>query len=176
MMNFLMSFIKENATLLEEIIEINSVILLISILESILIIMSKLYESKKEEEKNNNKNEVKYKRKELLENSHMLTNKNVYSFTIDMKKYFMNLFFNDIQFVLNFLWQIEYINFFKFFEIEDTFKNPNVSEKISFHTEEKIIKSYYLNKYSSDKTVDPKFFDNYLCVSFFESIMKMVFV
>ena len=98
MMNFLMSFIKENATLPEEIIEINSVILLISILESILIKMSKLYESKKEEEKNNNKNEVKYKRKELLENSHMLTNKNVYSFTIDMKKYFMNLFFNDIQF------------------------------------------------------------------------------
>ena len=47
---------------------------------------------------------------------------------------------------------------------------------MSFHTEEKIIKSYYLNKYSSDKTVDPKFFDNYLCVSFFESIMKMVFV
>ena len=98
MMNFLMSFIEENATLPEEIIEINSVILLISILESILIKMSKLYESKKEEEKNNNKNEVKYKRKELLENSHMLTNKNVYSFTIDMKKYFMNLFFNDIQF------------------------------------------------------------------------------
>ena len=81
--------------------------------------------------------------------------------------------------ILNFLWQIEYINFFKFFEIEDTFKNPNVSEfyeKISFHTEEKIIKSYYLNKYSSDKIVDPKFFDNYLCVSFFESIMKMIFV
>ena len=118
MMNFLMSFIKENATLPEEIIEINSVILLISILESILIIMSKLYESKKEEEKNNNKNEVKYKRKELLENSHMLTNKNVYSFTIDMKKYFMNLFFNDIQFVLNFLWQIEYINFLNFLKLK----------------------------------------------------------
>ena len=47
MMNFLMSFIKENGTLPEEIIEINSVILLISILESILITMSKLYECRK---------------------------------------------------------------------------------------------------------------------------------
>jgi hypothetical protein len=80
--------------------------------------MSKLYESKKEEEKNNNKNEVKYKRKELLENAHILTNKNGYSFTIDMKKYFMNLFFNDIQFVLNFLWQIEYINFLNFLKLK----------------------------------------------------------
>ena len=35
---------------------------------------------------------------------------------------------------------------------------------MSFDTEEKIIKSYYLNKNSSDKTID-KFFDNYLCVS-----------
>ena len=113
MMNFLMSFIKENATLPEEIIEINSVILLISILESILIIMSKLYESKKEEEKNNNKNEVKYKRKELLENSHMLMNKNVYSFTIDMKKYFMNLFFNDIQFVEDIKIIQMFLNFMK---------------------------------------------------------------
>ena len=74
--------------------------------------MSKLNESKKEEEKNNNKNEVKYKRKELLENSHMLTNKNVYSFTIEMKKYFMNLFFNVSEFY----------------------------EKMSFHIEAKIIK------------------------------------
>ena len=114
MMNFLMSFIKENATLPEEIIEINSVNLLISILESILIKMSKLYESKKEEEKNNNKNEVKYKRKELLENSHMLTNKNVYSFTIDMKKYFMNLFFNDIKFSL----ANRIHKFFKFLELK----------------------------------------------------------
>ena len=47
---------------------------------------------------------------------------------------------------------------------------------MSFHTEAKILKSYYLNKNSNDKIVDPKFFDNYLCVSFFESIMKMVFV
>ena len=45
---------------------------------------------------------------------------------------------------------------------------------MSFHTEEKIIKSYYLNKNSSDKTVELKFFDNYLCVSFFELITKMV--
>ena len=49
--------------------------MLISILESILIRMSKLNESKREEEKNNNKNEVKNKREEYLENSHMLTNK-----------------------------------------------------------------------------------------------------
>ena len=56
--------------------------------------MSKLNENKKEEKKNNNKNEVKYKIEESLENSHILTNKNVYSFKIEMKKYFMNLFFN----------------------------------------------------------------------------------
>ena len=47
---------------------------------------------------------------------------------------------------------------------------------MSFHTEAKIIKSYNLNKNISHKTVEPKFFDNYLCVSFFESITKMVFV
>ena len=45
-----------------------------------------------------------------------------------------------------------------------------------FLTKEKIIKNYYLNKNSSDKTVDPKFFDNYLYVSFFKSITKMVFI
>ncbi len=71
--------------------------MLISILESILITISKLNERKKKEEKNNNKNEVKNKREEYLENSHMLTNKNVYSFTIEMKKYFMNLFFNELR-------------------------------------------------------------------------------
>ena len=69
--------------------------------------------------------------------------------------------------------------FFKFFWIEDEFKNIDVSEfyeKMSFHTEAKIIKNYYLDKYSNDKTVDPKFFDNYLYVLFFESITKMIFV
>ncbi len=78
----------------------------ISILEIILIKMSKLYESKKEEEKNNNKNEVKYKREESFENFHKLKNKIVYSFTTEMKKYFMNLFFNDFSLgkILNFLW------------------------------------------------------------------------
>ena len=47
---------------------------------------------------------------------------------------------------------------------------------MSFHTEAKILKSYYLNKNSNDKTIDPKFFDIFLCVSFFESIKKMVLV
>ena len=64
--------------------------------------MSKLNESKQEEEKNNNKNEVKYKREESLENFYTLTNKNVYSFTTEMKKYFIiNLFLmfgEDIEF------------------------------------------------------------------------------
>ena len=186
MMDFLMAFIEESATPPEGIVEISSVILPISILESILITMSKLYESKKEEEKvkNNNKNEIKNKIEDSLENSHTLTNQNVYSFTPEMKKYFMNLFFNDLEFGedIKFSLANRMYQFFKFFGIEDAFKNPAVSEfyeKMSFHTEAKIIKSYYLNKNSSDKSVgvtDPKFFDNYLCVSFFESITKMVFV
>ena len=65
MIYFLIAFIEESTNPLEGIVEINSVILLIIILECILITMNKLFESKKEEEKNNNKNEVKYKRKEL---------------------------------------------------------------------------------------------------------------
>ncbi len=63
MMNFLMSFIEENVTHQEGIVEISS-----------------------------NKNEIKYKREESFENSHMLTNKNIYSFSTEIKKYFMNLF------------------------------------------------------------------------------------
>jgi hypothetical protein len=185
MIYFLIAFIEESMNPPEGIVEISSVILPISILESILITMSKLYESKMEKEKEkNNKNEIKNKREESLENSHTLTNKNVYSFTPEMKKYFMNLFFNDLDFGedIKFSLANRMYQFFKFFGIEDAFKNPAVSEfyeKMSFHTEAKIIKSYYLNKNSSDKSVgvtDPKFFDNYLCVSFFESITKMVFV
>ena len=70
--------------------------------------------------------------------------------------------------------------FFKFFGTEDAFKNPAVCEfylKMSLFPESKIVKQYN----SSNKTmepssgiIDPKFFDNYLCVAFFESITRMV--
>ena len=55
MMGFLIAFIEESATPPEGIVEISSVILQISILENILITMSKLYESKRRKRK------IKYK-------------------------------------------------------------------------------------------------------------------
>ena len=52
--------------------------------------------------------------------------------------------------------------YFKFLELK--MDVSEFYEKISFHTEAKIIKSYYLNKNNSYKTVELKFFDNFICV------------
>ena len=65
-----------------------------------------------------------------------------------MKKYFMNLFFNILQFGedIEFSLANRIYQFFKFFGIEDAFKNPAVSEFheiMSFYTEAKITKNYY---------------------------------
>ena len=203
MMDFLMAFIEESETPTTGIIEISSVILPISILESILITMSKLFEInmlKEEQKKKKEKTKENYRTKmtsitvknsfvdnknhtALDQSKFLLTNKKIYRFTPEMKKYFTEKFFKD----KNLLEDIKFnlanrmYQFFKFFGIEDEFKNPAVSEfyeKMNLFHESKIEKYYYSNKIN-DKILgitDPKFFDNYLCVSFFESITKMVFV
>jgi hypothetical protein len=110
--------------------------------------------------------------------------KKVYKFSPEMKSYFTKQYFDDIDLDQDIRFSLanRMYQFFKFFGIEDTFKNPAVSEfymKMETFPESKIIKQYNTNNKvmePSSGIIDPKFFDNYLCVAFFESITRMVFV
>ena len=128
-------------------------------------------------------------------------NKILYHFTPKMKKFFTEKFYEDIDFRDDIRFQLanRMYQFFKFFGIADEYKNPAVAkffEKMSFFSEKSIIKNYYSskkhrilgNKHQSNEDNDdnlkeniatitnPIFYDNYLCVAFFESITRMVFV
>ena len=125
--------------------------------------------------------------------------KKTYFFTPKMKRFFISKFYDDPDFREDIRFQLanRMYQFFKFFGIADEYKNPAVSkfyEKMSFFTEKSIIKNYYSSKKNrnlnnqkndvSDENIkeniatitNPIFYDNYLCVSFFESITRMVFV
>ena len=131
--------------------------------------------------------------------------KKSYHFTPKMKKFFTEKFYDDSDFRDDIRFQLanRMYQFFKFFGIADEYKNPAVAkfyEKMSFFSEKSIIKNYYSSKkhrisgnrhsqkHQNNEEVDenmkenittitnPIFYDNYLCVAFFESITRMVFV
>ena len=130
-------------------------------------------------------------------------NKKKYHFTPKMKKFFTEKFYDDNDFREDIRFQLanRMYQFFKFFGIADEYKNPAVAkfyEKMSFFSERSIIKNYYSSKKhrlsnnqirlqstgENDENLkeniatitNPIFYDNYLCVAFFESITRMVFV
>ena len=132
--------------------------------------------------------------------------KKSYHFTPKMKRFFTEKFYEDSDFRDDIRFQLanRMYQFFKFFGIADEYKNPAVAkffEKMAFFSERSITKNYYSskkhrisgnrinqNKYQNNDEADenmkeniatitnPIFYDNYLCVSFFESITRMVFV
>lgn len=97
------------------------------------------------------------------------------------------MYFNDVDFgnEIRFALANRMFQFFKLYSIEDSFRNPAVSEfydKMSQFSESKVTRHYgdknrvILNDDKTSTVIDSKFFENYLCVSFFESITRMVFV
>ena len=137
------------------------------------------------------------------ENNQEINKKIIYGFTPTMKKFFNDKFFNDPEFRedIRFGLANRMYQFFKFFGYADECKNPAVSkffEKMSKYSERNIIKNYYIShsnknlsisdennidinennqkKENSEIITNPSFYDNYLCVSFFESITRIVFV
>ena len=182
MMDFLMAFLEESATPENGIIEISSVIIPISILESIVSTMSKLYDIKTADDPSVNKIDDK----ENLSQTRTMDRKS-YKFSPVMKKYFTDLYFNDLELGedIRFALANRMFQFFKLYSIEDSFRNPAVCEfydKMEMLPEPVITKFYYSqnkNILNDDKTTlvtDAKFFENYFCVSFFESITRIVFV
>ena len=148
---------------------------------------------------NNNKNKNISNNNQNVPDNQELNKKMQYGFTPKMKKFFNDKFFNDPEFGedIRFGLANRMYQFFKFFGIEDECKNPAVTkfyEKMSRFSERSIIKNYYnsrknqnLNipnddnnneekKQNSSTITNPSFYDNYLCVSFFESITRIVFV
>ena len=148
---------------------------------------------------NNNKNKNILNNQNIPDNQEL--NKKInYGFTPKMKKFFNDKFFNDPELVedIRFGLANRMYQFFKFFGIEDECKNPAVAkffEKMSKFSEKNIIKNYYNSrrnqnvslsddninnneekKENSTTITNPSFYDNYLCVSFFESITRIVFV
>jgi len=199
MMDFIMAFLEESATPPNGIVEISSVILPATILESIIATMNKLYEDeneeeeKEEEENNKNENDKKnnqkknQKEEKIADKEDNVYIKRNFIFKPEMKKYFGNLYFNSPEFgedgkfaLANRMYQ-----YFKMLGQSTAFKNSYVSEfylKLDMFTLEQVSRAYYnksyklINKVTNAAITDDKFNDQYLCVSFFESITRTVYV
>ena len=104
-----------------------------------------------------------------------------------MKKFFGNLYFSSREFgedgkfsLANRMYQ-----YFKMLGQSTAYKNAYVSEfylKLDMFTLEQVSRAYYnksyklINKVTNAAITDSKFNDQYLCVSFFESITRTVYV
>ena len=197
MMDFIMAFLEESATPPNGIVEISSVILPATILESIIATMNKLYEDQnedyeeKDEDEKNQKDEKKNKKNQKDEKSKEKDEPVIYKrnfiFTPEMKKYFGNLYFNSPDFgedgkfsLANRMYQ-----YFKMLGQSTAYKNAYVSEfyfKMDMFSIEQVSRAYFnksyklINKVTNAAITDDKFNDQYLCVSFFESITRTVYV
>lgn len=180
MMDFLMAFLEESATPSIGVNEISSVILPMTVLESILATMSKLYD-----EKTSTKMQEEHKIEKEKKGANPL--KRIYNFTPEMRRFFTSLYFNDMSIGKNTKFSLanKMYQYFKMLGQSSTFKNPYISEfflKMNMFTEAEVNKAYsnqkdkLINKITKAKITDNRFIDQYLCVSFFESITKTVFV
>ena len=205
MLDFIMAFLEESATPPNGIVEISSIILPATILESIIATMNKIYEDQNEEEdkedkddkddKDNNKkgddkkNNTKKNQKDekIIDKEDRVYIKRNYIFTPEMKKFFGNLYFNSPEFGQDgkFALANRMYQYFKMLGQSTSFRNSYVSElyfKLDMFTVEQVSKAYYnksfklINKVTNAAITDDKFNDQYLCVTFFESITRTVFV
>ena len=171
MIDFIMAFLEESATPSSGIVEISSVLLPATILDSVIATMCKLYEEKTQ--KDETTKEIQLKRS--------------YYFSPEMKKFFTGLYFNDMEFGENekFALANRMYQYFKMLGQSANFKNAFVSDfytKMEMFTETQVIRAYYnkkeklINKVTNAAITDQKFIDQYLCVCFFESITRTVFV
>ena len=204
LMEFIMAFLEESATPPNGIVEISSVLLPSTILDSIIATMNKLYEDVIDEENNKfkkihenikkridekfSKNGKKsFNMKGELDKEDKVYIKRTFKFTPEMKEYFSDLYFKSPDFgedgkfgLANRMYQ-----YFKMLGQSTAYKNSYVSEfyfKLDMFTDEQVKKAYYnknfklINKVTNAAITENKFNDQYLCVSFFESITRTVFV
>ena len=207
LMDFIMAFLEESATPSNGIVEISSVLLPSTILDSIIATMNKLYEDVTDEENNkykskndengsnpkkisedkNAKNEKKSNVKGDLDKEDKIYIKRTFKFTPEMKDYFKELYFKSPEFggdgkfeLANRMYQ-----YFKMLGQSTAYKNSYVSKfyfKLDMFTDEQVKKAYYnknyklINKVTNAAITENKFNDQFLCVSFFESITRTVFV
>ena len=209
LMDFIMAFLEESATPPNGIVEISSVLLPSTILDSIIATMNKLYEDLTDEENNryknknnkedkekigikiseekNQKNEKKTNSKGDMDKEDKIYIKRTFKFTPEMKDYFKELYFKSPEFggdgkfeLANRMYQ-----YFKMLGQSTAYKNSYVSKfyfKLDMFTDEQVKKAYYnknyklINKVTNAAITENKFNDQYLCVSFFESITRTVFV
>ena len=196
MMDFIMAFLEESSTPANGIVEISSILLPATILESIIATMNKLYEdlNEEEDEENNkndngkkNKSKKNQKEEKTLNKEDRIYIKRNFIFNPEMKKYFGDLYFKSTEFgedgkfaLANRMYQ-----YFKMLGQSTAYKNSFVSEfylKLDMFNLEQVSKAYYnksyklINKVTNAAITDSKFNDQYLCVSFFESITRTILV
>ena len=191
MMDFLMAFLEESATPSNGIIEISSTLLPGTILDSIIATMNKLYieeiEKKNNNDKEENENDKNQNKDNNLSNNDNIVIKRTYNFTPEMKTFFTDLYFNDLDLGSNdkFALANRMYQYFKMLGQSTSFKNPYVYEfyvKYDMFTDEQVTKAYYnkniklINKVTNAAIAEAKFNDQFLCVGFFESITRTVFV
>ena len=135
----------------------------------------------------NQKNEKKSNSKGDIDKEDKIYIKRTFKFTPEMKDYFKNLYFKSPEFggdgkfeLANRMYQ-----YFKMLGQSTAYKNSYVSKfyfKMDMFTDEQVKKAYYnknyklINKVTNAAITENKFNDQYLCVSFFESITRTVFV
>ena len=191
LMDFIMAFLEESCTPSNGIVDISSVVLPATILESIISTMNKLYEDQIEGGENNkkykkNKSKLENNEKLIDKEDHIFIKRN-FIFTPEMKKYFGNLYFNSTNFGKDgkFALANRMYQYFKMLGQSTAYKNSFVSEfyiKLEMFSVEQVSKAYYnknyklINKVTNAAITDDKFNDQYLCVSFFESITRRVYV
>ena len=201
LMDFIMAFLEESSTPPNGIIEISSILLPSTILDSIIATMNKLYEDVIDEENNkykkdldkeqisdkNQKSEKKSNSRGELDKEDKIYIKRTFKFTPEMKDYFKYLYFRSPEFggdgkfgLANRMYQ-----YYKMLGQSSAYKNSYVSKfyfKMDMFTDEQVKKAYYnknyklINKVTNAAITENKFNDQYLCVSFFESITRTVFV
>ena len=196
MMDFIMAFLEESSTPANGIVDISSVVLPATILESIIATMNKLYEDYSEEQDDENnkkgdddkKNSKKNQKNEkIIDKEERIYIKRNFKFTPEMKKYFGQIYFSSTEFgedgkfaLANRMYQ-----YFKMLGQSTAYKNSYVSEfyfKLDMFSIEQVSRAYYnksyklINKVTNAAITDSKFNDQYLCVSFFESITRTIFV
>ena len=184
--DFIMAFLEENATPPVAIVTISSILLPSTILDSIISTMHKLYNTSLSIHNNNcNTNNINTN---ILLSQH----KRVFTFTPEMLHHFTKLYFTSsssfIQTSQRFAFANRLYQYFKMLSKNRKHIHPFVNEfysKYEMFTETEVIKAYYNNNNDNNKLInkithveitDNKFIDQYLCVKFFESITRNVFI
>ena len=175
--DFLMAFLEECETPERLLFKISSVILPTEIPKKMVTTMCLLYNEQNETNSQNvNDNESSYS------NNSIHIEKNLHMFSPEMKKYFMNLYYNDLSLRndIKFALTNRMFQYFKLYAVEERYLNSAAADfynKLMSFRECKVNKIYNTKDENNTETlIDSGYYDQYLCLLFFESITGVVFV